>query len=236
MHIFRYDGKSSRDFGLVISGQDTWIKPVPRITRTSVPGRSGDYISFDGSYENVNIMYTCGIQRQFGPMYTALINHLLARPGYRRLEDSYHPDIYRLGIVLDLADPQLRTLNRAGEFELTFNCKPQSFLKSGEQTRTYTSSGTIYNPTLFSSKPLLRVYGSGTFGIGSSSVTITNADVYTDLDCEAEDAYKDDASHNCSEYVQLSGDHFPVIEPGEHGITLGSGITKIEIVPRWWML
>ena len=95
VHIFKYGSKSSRDFGIAISGQDTWKKPVPRMERITVPGRNGDIITFDGSYENINILYHCGIQRHFDLKYTALMNYLLSCPGYNRLEDSYHPDVYR---------------------------------------------------------------------------------------------------------------------------------------------
>lgn len=236
MHIFKYGNKSSRDFDVVISGQDTWKKPAPRVERLSVPGRNGDIVTFDGSYENVDIPYHCGIQRHFDLKYTSLMNYLMSHPGYNRLEDSYHPNVFRLGALIASDDPTLGTLNRSGEFDLTFNCKPQSFLKSGEIKKEFTAAGTIYNPTLYTSKPLLRVYGTGTFTIGSDIVTITQANGYTDFDCDVEDAYKDDASHNCNSFVQFSGDHFPTIPPGEQGVSLGSGITKIEIIPRWWVL
>ena len=83
---------------------------------------------------------------------------------------------------------------------------------------------------------MLRVYGAGTFGIGGNTVTITAADGYTDMDCELEDAYKDTAAVNKNSYVVLSGDNFPTIPPGTQGIELGSGITQIDIVPRWWKL
>ena len=32
------------------------------------------------------------------------------------------------------------------------------------------------------------------------------------------------------------GVDFPVLSPGENTITLGSGITQIQITPRWWVV
>lgn len=92
---------------------------------------------------------------------------------------------------------------------------------------------TITNPTLFDSQPLLRVYGEGTLGINSQSVTITQADEYTDIDCEMMDCYK--GTENKNLFVQFTDYNFPVFKPGTNNISL-SGITKVEITPRWWMV
>ena len=93
---------------------------------------------------------------------------------------------------------------------------------------------TITNPTRFDSQPLLRVWGTGQLGIGSQTVTITQADVYTDIDCEMMDAFKGTANKN--PYVQLTDHNFPVFKPGVNNISLGTGITKVEITPRWWIV
>lgn len=236
MHLFVFNGKSSRDFMVNISGQDTWKKPAPIMESVSVPGRNGEIVTFTGSFENAEVVYHCGIARDFDAKYTAFINWLLSNPGYRRLEDSYHPDVYRLATISSLGDPSLTMLNRSGEFEITFTCKPQSFLKLGEKKLVFTSNGQIYNPTLYKAKPLMRVYGTGTVTIGSEMVTINTANSYTDLDCDLEDAYKDSSLNNCNGNITLYGDHFPTIPSGKQGVTLGTGITRVEITPRWWQL
>ena len=92
---------------------------------------------------------------------------------------------------------------------------------------------TITNPTLFDSQPFLRVYGTGTLGINSQSVTITQADEYTDIDCEMMDCFKGTANKN--PYVQFTDYNFPVLKPGVNYVSL-SGITKVEITPRWWIV
>lgn len=89
----------------------------------------------------------------------------------------------------------------------------------------------IENPTLFDALPFLRVYGTGILGIGSHTITITAADVYTDIDCEMMDCFKGSANKN--QYVQFSGNDFPTLEPGVNGFSF-SGITKVEVKPRWW--
>ena len=237
-HVLTYGGKSNRDFNVVISGEDTWRKPVAKVERVSVPGRNGELVISSGAFENVSITYRCGITSDFDDYYAGFANYLLSLKGYHRLEDSYHSDFYRMAAFESIGEPELVKGYYAGQFDVTFNCKPQMFLKIGETAKEYTYSANaqyIMNPTLCDAKPLLRVWGTGSFTIGHDTVTITSCDGYTDLDCELEDAFK--GVTNCNGNVQLSGDHFPVIPGGQQGITFGANtITKIRIIPRWWQL
>ena len=51
-------------------------------------------------------------------------NMLCSANGYCRLEDEYNPDEYRMAVYKSglEVDP---TLLKAGEFDITFECKPQ---------------------------------------------------------------------------------------------------------------
>ena len=61
---------------------------------------------------------------------------------------------------------------RGGEFELTFNCKPQRFLRDGEHSVAKANGEKIINPTEHSSEPLLVVNGYGDIGIGDYNIRI----------------------------------------------------------------
>ncbi len=235
-HIFTLKGKNMRDFALTISGEDTWKKPKADVERLSIPGRNGDLVFSNRRYENVEIVYHCGITKDFDRNFSALAEYLLSLSGYQRMEDSYHPDVYRMALLESEISPEMTVRNRAGQFDLRFSCKPQMYLKTGEQKTTLTSSGSLFNPTRFASKPLLRIYGTGQLGIGEESIKITKANSYTDIDCDLEEAYKDTAAVNCNDNIELSGDDFPALQPGKNGIRLGSGISKVEVVPRWWRI
>lgn len=125
-------------------------------------------------------------------------------------------------------------MNRGGKFTLEFDCKPQRFLKSGEEPIELTTGGAILNRTEFPSKPMLRVYGSaaGTVGIGGQTITISTINAYVDIDCEIMDAYK--GSTNCNGNVSFTDDI--VLAPGETTISMTGGITKVEITPRWYII
>ena len=234
MHIFLYNGKKSQDFNLVLSGEDTWKKSMPDVERKQIPGRNGDLLLSNHRYNNVEITYHVGIKRDFDTNFTAFMNFLLKEPGYHRLEDSYHPDYYRMAVLDKEVSPQMNTLNHSGIFDLTFSCMPQQYLKSGERLQVLTGSGTVFNPTMYDAKPLLRIYGQGRLTIGNEQVVVTENDSFIDLDCELEDAFRDTV--NMNQYLELSSGDFPVLLPGNTSINFGSGITRVELIPRWWCL
>lgn len=234
MHIFLYNGKKSQDFNLVLSGEDTWKKSMPDVERKQIPGRNGDLLLSNHRYSNVEVTYHVGIKRDFDTNFTAFMNFLLKEPGYHRLEDSYHPDYYRMAVLDREVSPQMNTLNQSGVFDLTFSCMPQQYLKSGERQQVLTGSGTVFNPTMYDAKPLLRIYGQGRLTVGEEQITLTENNSYIDLDCELEDAFRDTV--NMNQYLELSSGDFPILPPGSTSITFGSGITRVELVPRWWCL
>jgi phage-related protein len=157
--------------------------------------------------------------------------------GYKRLIDTYHPDEYRMACYVGPFEPDVLSDNKAGQFELMFSCKPQRYLLSGENIITLTSSGTIYNPTLFDAQPLMRVYGHGDIIFGSMYPFVEISETiypYIDIDFAAMEAYYGDL--NCNEFISVSDNDFPVIHPGSTTITLSGNITKVEITPRWWQV
>jgi phage-related protein len=163
-----------------------------------------------------------------------LRNYLLSKEGYRKIWDTYHPLEYRLGTFAGPLEPEVLSNNRAGSFDLVFNCKPQRFLNSGDAVITLTESGTITNEGGFPSRPLIRVYGTGTVGIGNNAITITEEiGGYTDIDCEMMDAYN--GATNRNRYVRIQNNDFPAIPVGNAQITL-DGVSEVEITPRWWII
>ena len=233
-NYFTLDGVDSRDFGVYISGQGTFNASGRDYNIIPVPGRNGDLVGPEKRFLNGTLTYPAFIYANFKQQIEAFRNFLLSLVGYHDLIDSYHPNEIRKVLFKGPFEADVEPKNDAGRFDIEFNCKPQRFLASGNQVTTLTADGSITNPTRFDARPLLRVYGTGTLGIGSQSVTITQADVYTDLDCEMMDAFKGTANKN--PYVQLTNYNFPVFVPGVNNISLGSGITQVDITPRWWLV
>lgn len=233
-NFFVFDGKSSLDFGVRITGDGIYDSPKRDYEIQSVPGRSGDLVFDNHRFENVKLTYQAGIVKNFRDNVAVLRSFLLTRTGYKRLEDTYHPDEFRLAMFEGPLEVEgIRDI--AGKFNLEFNCKPQRFLKSGENTYAYTAGSSIKNNTLFPAKPMIRIFGNGTVSIGSKTIEVTdNSYPYLDVDCENMDAFY--GQTNCNDKITLTSGDFPELFPGDNGITLGSGITRVELIPRWWII
>lgn len=231
-HYLTIDGVSSEDFNIWISGGATFDSPKRDYETVQVPGRDGDLVFDNGRYENQSLKYPAFITRDFKKNIDNFTDFISSLRGYKRLEDTYHPDEYLMALFSDGVKVKTTAANLAGEFDITFNCKPQRWLKEGEKPITFTADGTIKNPTYQVAKPLLRVYGTGTVKIGGVTITISSANVYTDIDCETMDAYK--GAVNCNANIATSNDEFPTLGAGATGIVLGGSVTQVDITPRWW--
>lgn len=227
-----FDGEDLRDLGVYISGSGVFNAPSRAYEEIIIPGRDGTLYGREKRLENIEVTYPAFIYADYKDNIAALRSLLLSRVGYRRLSDSYHPDEFRMACFRGPLDVEPTAILDAGSFELTFDCKPQRYLTSGEEYVYFESDGTITNPTEFDAKPYMCIWGTGTFSIGSTEITISNAAEYTYIDCEIMDCYKGTMSRN--QYVSMSMNDFPVLPPGDTEITLGSGITKIRITPRWY--
>lgn len=228
-----FGNKDLSEFGVVPSSSGTHSAPARKRTMIRVPGRNGLVHFADGSFENITIKYPVGIRRPVDKNLENCRNYLLSFEGYQRLEDTFHPDEYRMGIYEGGFEPSVSVRGRVGAVELSFDCKPQRFLKSGELEIEVTSGRTVYNPTDFVALPLVRAYGTGTITIGNRTIRIDSANVYTDIDCDTMDAFK--GATNCNGNITLlSGDFFS-LKPGTNTITY-SGITRVVITPRWWKI
>lgn len=235
INFLTFAGKSTNDFGIWISGEATYGAPERNIQKQEVAGRNGDLLFDMGNYKNISVSYPAAIKKDMPSRFRDFINFAGSQIGYQRLEDTYHPYEYRMAKFNSKTDVTTAGyMNRSGQFTLGFDCKPQRFLKSGEDPIEFTSSGIIYNRTEHEAKPLLRVYGSGAgiVGIGSETITITAISTYVDIDCEIMDAYK--GAVNCNGDVAFTDDI--VLKPGNNNVAFTGAITKVVITPRWWII
>lgn len=233
-NYFIFDGVPSLDFKLFVNGNKTFSGASADLTFNTIPGKTGDILRFDNRYANTEISYTSWIAEDMRMNLRALRSFLLSRTSYRMLEDTYHPDEFRLAVFSGGLDVDVSFENTFAEFDIVFNCKPQRFLKSGELEKVVTSAtDQIYNPTYFPSKPLIRIFGNGTLTIGNRQIEVSNnANNFVDIDCDIMDAYTGYTNRNAD--IQTSDNEIFTIEPGMAGIEKTSGISSVIIKPRWF--
>ena len=229
------NGTSLAQYGVMFDASASMVKPVRKTRQYSIPGRNGMITEDDGDiFENVIVPYHGFIRSGFKANFSDLAAFLHHLSGYNRIECGFDVDHFRLGTVITGIDPAVNSFIRTGSLDLKFDCMPQRFLKSGETAQTFSADGTITNPTLYASEPLIRIYGSGSVTIGEYTITTSGSEAYTDIDCHLMECYN--GSTRLNEYVQFSTWDYPKLKSGSNGIDLGSGITKVEITPRWWTI
>ena len=264
-----YDGVDSSDFGVFISGEGVFDAPARRGEMISIPGRNGSLFMDEGVFENITVEYPAfigtGYEELFRTKLGDLRSALSSRGNYKRLTDTYHPDEFRLGVFREGLEVDPQHITRAGGFTMKFDCKPQRFLVSGEKSQIFLENGTIINPTLFESSPIIKVTGNGTVAIGPYRFVVSGNTTTIIIDTELMEAYlpagevypwTDENDNiitqeigielefvdgtvnpvNMNNKIEFANSIMPKIPPGEVQILKSWSISRLEIIPRWWRL
>lgn len=230
--FFYFKEHSSLDFGLYITEKGTYKGAQRDVTYTSVAGRSGDLMTDNGRYKNLDIPYKLTLlnasPRSFSELARLIRNWLLAEQGYFKLWDTYDREYYRLASFSSEVDIE-QELRDLGKLNITFNCKPFRYLLQGQEAISGTSIQ-LYNPEAYESEPYFKISGSGTcyIYINGAAVSIKDVSGYVEIDSEIKDCYKGSTPLN----NKMVGS-FPTLAPGKNLITAGAGVSNIEIIPRW---
>lgn len=176
---FTFDGQNSGTYGVYITGSAVYNAPERDVEMIKIPGRNGAFVQDNGRFENIEVTYPAGIyadsQEDFAKALSDLRNMLASRKGYCRLTDEYNPEEYRMAVYKSGLDVDPVAFQRAGEFQITFECKPQRWLTSGEVATAVANGGKVSNPTLFESGPLLAIKGYGTIEFNGYQIELENA-------------------------------------------------------------
>jgi phage-related protein len=231
---FYLDGVDARSVGIQLQAPIEFSEAVPIVEAQTIPGRNGDLIWETGSYENRSGSASCFcLQKDVEKAVSSAGRFLMGKKGYRRLETSDDPDHFWMARVENSPEISMR-LRTLAPFDVGFDCKPQRFLKSGENSIVFNSSGYLLNIYGQDALPLIAVYGTGLgrIHIGGFDVVIKSIDGMLLLDSETQNAYNDSGNQN----LNIEAERFPVLKYGENVIGFLGNIDRIEIIPRWWEL
>lgn len=106
----------------------------------------------------------------------------------------------------------------------------------------YIWSRNVLNPTLFTSKPVIKVIPSSGYipstdhviTIGDQQITLRNILPYVIINSEIEDCYCETA--NLNSQVTFSKGKFPELKPGLNAFDKPTSISSVEITPNWYRL
>lgn len=242
-----WNGFSSTDFGVYVSGTNAHNAAEADVTAYEVPGRNGNLIISNNRYKNIEVSYPAFIPASFAVNEQGIRNWLRQTGHYLELRDTYDTTHFRLAhpvgeLVFTPARPN------AANFEIVFDCDPRRFLNSGdtdvEILNGYDDS--LENPTQYTARPFFTVEGV-TNGLeievadstSSKVYTLTATDDYSGtvvIDSETQNIYNPSTGANLNELFDLS-DGFPEItDSAAVTITITGAYTAAYITPRWWEL
>lgn len=243
MGIVMFNGTSSKDVYAEVEEPPMYSVPKRNYNQTHIPGRNGDLIEDEGSYDNVDATYKISVVPPKGYTYASVMSlfssWLNSASGYARLEDTYDVEHYRIASFegpLDISN----VFQKGGKVDVKFSCQPFRFLKAGEEPISL-QNGTSYvvNPTSFHSKPYIYVSGSGSgeFKINDIKTTISSISNGMIIDSDNYDCYalgENDSYTNLNNLITVDPvDTFPEFKGGRNEVIISGGITSLIIIPRW---
>lgn len=246
--VFTFGNIKSDDYDIYISGTGTDNAPEEDVERVEIPGRNGELLIPKKRFKNVEHKYpafTFAPSREgYAEKIREIRNALKSQSGYQRLQDTYHPDEFRMAAFTAAISVDDRDTLKAGSFDLVFNCKPQRFLVVGEIEHEFSNTGgsaagfSIVNPSRCPSKPLIKVTGYGTLGVGDYNIVISGtAEQVLYIDCDVMDCYSISGGAKTSQNSKVTtGSDFPELVGGDNEIQVPATITNLVITPRWWVI
>lgn len=262
MGVIVFNGVSSADYGIVVEHFPDTSMPQRDYGKTHVTGRNGDIVTYAyDSFGNVERNYDVAVadkKFRFHELADRISDFCHSGTGYCRLEDSYDPEHYRMAMFNESGDI-VNVLDHGARTTLTFDCKPERYLKIGEKKISYDVSDneaieySFYNPTPYPAKPIIRLYSTGggnailkwTANNLQSDFDITLRDIANDwieIDCEKETMYQWLYGEKQWLNTRTTATNFPFLGKGENTFrfekdgTEQLGISKMEVIPRWWRL
>ena len=269
LNTLTFDGKALSDFGVFLGGDGAFNSPARIGEMVHIPGRNGSLWMDENCFENIEVTYPAFIGTQtesdFSTQLMEVRSWLGSREGYCRLEDTYHPDEYRLAVFKAAIETNPTQYTRAGNFDIVFDAKPQRFLKAGDEPVAFYSNGTITNPTLFESLPIIAVTGNGRVNVAGHVFAVSDTTQTIYIDSELMEVYipgheleylteentlvitdelmlpleihrSNRNAINMNSHVSFNDYEFPRIGLGEQTVAFDSGIESVVIYPRWWRL
>lgn len=152
----------------------------------------------------------------------------------KKITFDEEPDVFYEVILVNISDSDKETYD-AYNLTVTFTCQPFAY-QINQPTLTLTANNTLTNATYNDMYPRIAIYGTSasqtSLKIGSETMYFKALDTKLTVECKPGEQNVLD-KYNAEANNVKRGDFFHV-KPGNNTVTLGAGITKVEILCRWW--
>ena len=226
---FRFQGRDSRSYGILISAPPQRVRPERRVTEIEIPGRHGVLTQDEGIYEAYTLSMECSTRgsERLGEIVAWL-------DGAGELTLSTEPDkVYQASIYNKIAISDVIYLYNS--FLLQFKVQPFKYsVNQMDELVELAAPSKVLNRGTIYSQPILTVYGSGdiTLNINGEDFPLYGVQESITIDSERMEVYKGMANQNS----KFGGAAFPRLEVGENTVSWTGNVTKVEIQPKWrWL-
>lgn len=255
MGNFKFGDHATKDFDLVIQEPPAYNFPEKDLTTEHIPGRNGDLIIDNNCWKNVERTYSVASVFKPGTDFVSnserLIKWLTSYKGYHRLEDSYDPEVFRIAQYKN-GGSLVNFYDKATVLNVTFDCKPQRYLKNGEKPVHFTGSvATLENPTGYAALPEISISGMVPHDNEVLLVTIKNLEdnkvtsivtlnkIITEeesydvvLNSELQTVYSTQIG-DVNAYVNLNETEFPKLYKGKTRVSVNTYIEDSGIIESY---
>lgn len=229
------DMNSYDDCGLYIEKRPAPMTPQRDITKTHIPGRSGDVIQDNGCYLNTTLTYKVSCSDIDSNLDA--IKKMFDVVGYAKLFDTYDPDFYRYASVSNLISFEEELLN-VGRANIEFDCEPYRYLTMGMYSRKLSvdQSNMTSLTNEYDHNALPKIYFQAAAGTTCTIMVNSESFSYT-MPPDQTKVYIDSASESCyfggkNLVAGYNSDSWPCLLPGANTLCVIGAINAL-IYPRW---
>lgn len=219
--FFIFNNINSKEKGILVNNLPPISKPERNYEELEIPGRNGKLYIDDESYNTFMYTITCTLMpdsniREISKWLNGTGKLILCT----ELDKMY--DV----LIKDQIDYE-QTYRICNQFEVNFEVQPIVKSVEKKEINLTKEDSIIIQESTYQIKPYLKIFGNGniTLTINNNSINLKNIEDYIELDCELEEAFKD--NKNCNSKVEC--ENFPILFPGENYFSWTGNITNLQI-------
>lgn len=235
---FIIGNKTSKELNSVIQKRPKITKPRRKISLKPVPGRSGDLIVDEESYENGLFELTAFVEsssQDEQEINQTKIGLAFDTGDYQSFV-PYWDNKYEYQVVT-ISGPEFygtRAFAFSDPYDVELSYKPFKKLRNVNNI-SLSVAGTVTNPLKYNSLPYIKITGIGdiTLKVNTKEIVLKNVVEYIELDSDIEECYKLKSGVLTNENSKMYSLDYPVLKSGVNTISWTGNVTNVEIEPRW---
>ena len=216
MESFKFNNVSSDSLSLIVKSMPLVPRAQKNIESIEIPGRNGKLYIDNENYLSINYTINC-----ISLDKNKIDDIKSTFQGKGKLTLSKYNDRFWNATIKNQIDFS-KYLNYLNEFPLQLELDPiaYSITETVETISTDGINNVGGNSIVY---PLIKVSGVGSFSVNGYEITVSESNI--SIDCDLMNCFNGLISKN--DKVILS--EFPKLTPGNNPISLGDGVTSIEI-------